>query len=122
MKNGEGAGSLYKMQKEGVKMERLEELEKIFEKVDEDKAKVIKPLLSDVVFMEGRLKELRELPHIRVHPTNQTKQETTAAGKQYKETMQAYLNAIKVLQMTLSRFSEEAEDAFDAWLKENGNE
>lgn len=103
-------------------MERLQELEKVFEKVDEDKVKVIKPLLLDVVFMEGRLKELRELPQIRIHPTDKTKQETTAAGKQYKETMQAYLNAIKVLQMTLSRYSEEAEDAFDAWLKENGNE
>ena len=103
-------------------MERLEELEKIFEKVDEDKVKVIKPLFAEIGFMEGRLKELRELPQIRIHPTDKARQEITAAGKQYKETMQAYLNAIKVLQMTLSRFSEEAEDAFDKWLKENSNE
>lgn len=100
-------------------MDRLSELQAIFEKVDEDKAAVIKPLLPQVVFLEQRLNELKLLPHIRVHPKNPARQEITAAGKQYKELMQSYLNSIKVLQMTLSRYSVEEQDAFDKWLEEN---
>ena len=100
-------------------MTRLEELESIFDKVDADKAAVIAPLLPQVVFLEERLEALRALPHIRVHPNNPARQEITAAGKQYKELMQSYLNAVKVLQSTLSRYSVEEQDAFDQWLQEN---
>ena len=100
-------------------VERLESLKAIFEKVDADKAAVISPLLPQVVFMEQRLEELKKVPHIRIHPKNQARQEITAAGKQYKELMQSYLNAVKVLQMTLSRYSVEEKDAFDEWLEQN---
>ena len=99
--------------------ERLESLKAIFEKVDADKAAVVSPLLPQVVFMEQRLDELRKVPHIRIHPKNPARQEITAAGKQYKELMQSYLNAVKVLQMTLSRYSVEEKDAFDEWLEQN---
>ena len=100
-------------------MTRLEELQTIFEKVDEDKALVIAPLLPQVVFLEERLRELQKVPHIRIHPKNPARQEITAAGKQYKEMMQSYLNAVKVLQMTLGRYAVEEKDAFDEWLQEN---
>lgn len=100
-------------------MTRLEELQTIFEKVDEDKALVIAPLLPQVVFIEERLRELQKVPHIRIHPKNPARQEITAAGKQYKEMMQSYLNAVKVLQMTLGRYAVEEKDAFDQWLQEN---
>ena len=100
-------------------MTRLEELESIFDKVDADKAAVIAPLLPQVVFLEERLEALRALPHIRVHPNNPARQEITAAGKQYKELMQSYLNAVKVLQMTLGRYAVEEKDAFDEWLEQN---
>lgn len=99
--------------------ERLAALQAIFEKVDPDKAAVVTPLLPQVVFMEGRLEELRAVPHIRIHPKYPARQEITAAGKQYKELMQSYLNAIKTLQMTLSRYSVEEKDAFDEWLEQN---
>ena len=100
-------------------MTRLEELQTIFEKVDEDKASVIAPLLPQVVFIEERLRELQKVPHIRIHPKNPARQEITAAGKQYKELMQSYLNAVKVLQMTLGRYAVEERDAFDEWLEQN---
>lgn len=100
-------------------MTRLEELQTIFEKVDEDKASVIAPLLPQVVFIEERLRELQKVPHIRIHPKNPARQEITAAGKQYKELMQSYLNAVKVLQMTLGRYAVEEKDAFDEWLEQN---
>ena len=100
-------------------MTRLEELQTIFEKVDEDKALVIAPLLPQVVFLEERLRELQKVPHIRIHPKNPARQEITAAGKQYKEMMQSYLNVVKVLQMTLGRYAVEEKDAFDEWLEQN---
>ena len=101
--------------------ERLESLKAIFEKVDADKAAVVSPLLPQVVFMEQRLDELRNVPHIRIHPKNPARQEITAAGKQYKELMQSYLNAVKVLQMTLGRYAVEEKDQFDEWLEaQNG--
>lgn len=100
-------------------MERYEQLKEIVSKVDADKAAVIEPLLTDIVFMEERLTALRALPHIRVSKKDNTLQQITDAGKQYKETMQAYLNAIKVIQTTLSRYTQEEADAFDVWLQEN---
>ena len=102
-------------------MDRLSELKAIFAKVDEDKAAVVDPLLPQVVFLEQRLDELKGLPHIRIHPKNPARQEITAAGKQYKELMQSYLNAIKVLQSTLSRYSVEEKDAFDEWLEQQNH-
>lgn len=100
-------------------MTRLEELQDIFAKVDPDKAAVISPLLPQVVFMEDRLKELQKVPHIRIHPKNQARQEITAAGKQYKELMQSYNNCLKILLSTLGRYSQEEADEFDKWLEEN---
>ena len=105
------------MKKDGDGMTRIEELKAIFAKVDEDKAAVVRELLPQVVFLEERLAELRTMPHIRTHPTNPARQEITAAGKQYKEFMQSYLNAVKVLQMTLGRYGVEEQDAFDEWLQ-----
>lgn len=99
-------------------MTRLEKLQKIFENVDEDKREVIEPLLYDVIFIENRLEELRKLPMIRVHKNNPARQETTPAGKQYKEYMQSYLNALKVLQTTLYRAGENGESPLMKALKE----
>ena len=83
--------------------ERRRELENITENIDPDKSAVIKPLIADVVFMERRLDTLRGLPHIRIHPKDPTRQQITAAGKQDKEVMQAYINAIKVILTALYR-------------------
>lgn len=84
-------------------MDRLEQLQGIFAGIDEDKRDTIAPLLPEIVFMEGRLAELRALPHIRIHPTDKSRQEVTAAGKQYKEIMQAYTNVLKILLTALYR-------------------
>ena len=98
--------------------ERLNELKAIFEKVDADKAAVVSPLLPQVVFIEERLEALRAVPHIRFHPKNPTRQEITAAGKQYKELMQSYNNTIKVLLMVLYRTEDNAADELLQKLKE----
>ena len=99
-------------------MTRIERLKQIFDNVDEDKRDIIMPLLDDVIFIEGRLQELRKLPMIRVHPKNPARQEVTPAGKQYKEYMQSYLNALKVLQKTLYLAGETGESPLLKALKE----
>ncbi len=87
-------------------MGRIEQLKKIFDSIEENKRIVIAPLLDEVIFIERKLSELRKLPMIRIHPKNPERQETTPAGKMYKEYMQSYLNALKVLQTTLYRAGE----------------
>ena len=99
-------------------MERLQELNDIIAKIDDEQSMVLKPLICDIVFMEKKLVELRNMPHIRVHPKDRTRQETTAAGKQYKETMQAYLNAVKVVLTALYRNESSAADELIERLKE----
>lgn len=68
--------------------------------------------------MEDRLTELRKLPHLRIHPKDRSRQEITPAGKQYKETMQAYLNALKVLMTALYRVESNAADELIKKLQE----
>ena len=42
-------------------MNRKEELMKIFDQVEDTKG-IITPMIDDVVFLEGQLKDLRKLP------------------------------------------------------------
>lgn len=91
-------------------MTRLEQLQEIFSSIDDDKKKVIEPLLSDVVYMEERLADLKALPHIRVDRKNPQRQEATPAFKQWKDMQQQYLNALKVLMTALYRVESDAAD------------
>lgn len=99
-------------------MSRLSELNDICAKLDPERRTLIIPILTEIVFMEQRLTDLRKLPHLRIHPKNPARQEITPAGKQYKETMQAYLNAIKVVHMAISRQETNAADELMNKLKE----
>ena len=90
--------------------ERYTELTRITEKLGDDRKAVIAPLITEIVFMEGKLAGLREMQHIRVHPKNPARQEITPAGKQDKETMQAYLGAIKVVMTALYKNETDAAD------------
>lgn len=98
--------------------ERFKELIEITEKLGDDKKAVVAPLITEIVFMEGKLASLRELPHLRTHPKNPERQQTTPAGKQYKETMQAYLNAVKVVLSALYKTDTSAADELFEKLKE----
>ena len=99
-------------------MEREKELLEIIERVDADKKAVLTPLIADIVYMEGSLQELRKLPFIRIHPKDMARQQVTPAAKQYKETMQAYLNAVKVVLTALYRNEGDGADELLAKLKE----
>lgn len=77
-------------------MTRLEELKKKCEELHMEMV-IIENTLTEIVFLEERLKELKKLPFIKVHPRNPELQKPTAAAKQYKEFLQQYNNSIKVL-------------------------
>lgn len=96
-------------------MSRKEELLKLFDQVEDTKG-IILPLIDDVVFLEGQLKELRKLPFIKVNPKNPAQQKPTAAAKQYKELLQQYNNCIKILTGILRKDTPEEDSPLRAFL------
>lgn len=76
---------------------REKELREKIEKAAGENALIIEQLIDEVFFLEGKLKELRTLPFIKVDPNNPQRQKATPAEKQYKELLQQYNNSLKIL-------------------------
>lgn len=102
-------------------MTRREELDVIFKDIDDNKKKLINPLLNEIAFLENRMAELKEHPFIQVHPKDPTKQRATTASKLYKECSQSYMNAIRMLYSMINEHEVE-EDAVEKWLEERKNQ
>lgn len=98
--------------------ERRVQLSSIMASVDQSTMQLIDPLLDEVVFMEERLLNLRQLPLISVHPKKPALQRYTPAAKQYKETMQSYMNAIRILCGVLAKTEPSAQDELLKRLEE----
>lgn len=79
------------------------------------------PLIDEVVFLEGRLEELKKLPFIKVHPKDPTKQKATIAQKQYKELLQQYVNIIRVLIRATGTDESDEESPLRKWVKQHVN-
>lgn len=79
------------------------------------------PLIDEVVFLEGRLEELKKLPFIKVHPKDPTKQKATIAQKQYKELLQQYVNIIRVLIRATGTDESDEESPLRKWVKQHAN-
>lgn len=75
-------------------MTRRDELMKI---LNEANNSVVSPLIDEILYLEDQLNYLRGLPKIRVNPADKSQQKITPAAKLYKEYLQQYLNAIKLL-------------------------
>ena len=97
-------------------IDRRQQLLDIFAKV-EDSRDIILPLIDDVVFLEQRLYQLRQLPFIRINKKDPSLQQATPAAKQYKELLQQYNNCIKILSGILRKDSPEEESPLRAYLK-----
>ena len=91
-------------------MSRRDELNEIFKNVDDDQKKLVDPLLDEVVFLEEKMRELKKLPFVNVHPQNPALQKTTSAAKLYKECSQSYMNAIRILSSLLHKVESSAQD------------
>lgn len=94
-----------------MKTERKQELIDIFRNVDDDKRKLIMPLIDEVVWLETELDNLKKLPQIRTHPADPARQKITEAAKLYKKRQESYMNAIRILLSTLNKVETSAQDS-----------
>lgn len=81
-------------------MSRYDEL---IDLVPEDSRDLVKDVVEEIVFLEGKLEELKKLPFIQIHPTDSSVQRNTPAGKMYKEFLQQYINCVKVIEGVIYR-------------------
>ena len=95
-------------------MDRLAELEKALQGVD---VSVVNPLIDEILYLENQLNYLRGLPKIRVNPDNPEQQKITPAAKLYKEYLQQYLNALKLLLKTGDTGDDAGESPLRNWVK-----
>lgn len=79
------------------------------------------PLVNEMVYLEDQLDELRELPKIKVHPSDPTKQKTTPAAKLYKEYLQQYTNIVRILMKATGADETEEESPLRRWMNEHIN-
>ena len=95
-------------------MNRREELEKILNDANNS---FVSPLIDEILYLEDQLNYLRDLPKIRVNPNNPEQQKTTPAAKLYKEYLQQYLNALKLLLKTSDTGDDAGESPLREWVK-----
>lgn len=77
------------------------------------------PLISDMVYLEGELERLRELPKIKVNPHDASMQKVTAAGKLYKDYLQQYTNIVKILLKATGAEEKDEESPLRKWMNEH---
>ena len=77
------------------------------------------PLVNEMVYLEDQLDDLRELPKIKVHPSDPTKQKTTPAAKLYKEYLQQYTNIVRILMKATGADETEEESPLRRWMNEH---
>ena len=99
--------------------DRIEREKELFKAVDEDST--LRPLIHHIVIIEAQLQELETMPKIRIHPKDPTKQKPTAAAKLYKEYMQQYLNAIKLLMRRAGTDETDEDSPLRKWFKEHAD-
>lgn len=95
-------------------MTRKEELEEI---IGDDLA--LKPLIDEIIFLEGQLEELKKLPFIKVNPKNPMQQKSTPAQKQYKELLQQYTNILKIVARSVGVDENDDESPLRKWVKQH---
>jgi hypothetical protein len=99
-------------------MDRKEKLRSYFANVDEDKRSLAFDTIDEYLFFIDSIKELRDLPFIRVHPKNPARQELTPAAKLIREYSQAVDAKRKTLLTILFRVESSAADDLLAKLAE----
>ena len=96
-------------------MNRREELEKILNDANNS---FVSPLIDEILYLENQLNYLRDLPKIRVNPADNSQQKITPAAKLYKEYLQQYLNAIKLLSGVTKTDIDTEESPLRKWVNQ----
>ena len=104
-------------------MTRRDELVKL---VGEESLQLLGDVIDEVIFLEGKLQDLKKYPFIQVHPLDDSKQRATPAAKQYKEFLQQYINCLKMIEYVIYKEKrldgEEVEDSpLRKWFKSHVN-
>ena len=81
--------------------------------------KLLIPMISDMIALEDELTYLRQLPKIKVHPKDLTKQKATPAAKLYKEALQQYTNIVRILMRATGTDMEDEESPLRRWFNEH---
>lgn len=110
--------AIFGLRQANMNKSRRAELDNIFRNIDEGEKQLLNPLIDQVVFLEGRMEELKKLPFVRVHPSNPAVQKTTSAAKIYKECSQSYMNAIRILCNSLRKVDDNSADDLRRRLEE----
>lgn len=71
--------------------------------IPDDSKELVNEVVDEIIFLEGKLTELKKLPFIEVHPQTPTLQRNTPASKMYKEFLQQYINCVKVIEGVIYR-------------------
>ena len=79
---------------------------------------VVSPLIDEILYLEDQLNYLRDLPKIRVNPADKSQQKITPAAKLYKEYLQQYLNAIKLLSCVTKTDVDTEESPLRKWVNQ----
>lgn len=88
---------------------RKESLLNLFKEIDSKE--LITQSIDELLFLEEQLQELRQVPHLKYHPTNKNISKRTEAGKLYKDYLQQYNNLVKSLISVLQKNDTENDDS-----------
>ena len=99
-------------------MTRKDEILKYIKENRPNEVNFLLPLVDDVVFLEGELEKLRELPLIEIHPTDRGRQRTTPSAKLYKELLQQYNNCLKIIVVKTGGEDSEEDSPLRTYMKE----
>ena len=69
--------------------------------IPEESLPLVEKTVDEVIYLEGKLDELKNLPFIQIHPKDKTKQRATPAAKMYKEFLQQYINCGKMIEYVI---------------------
>ena len=94
--------------------------------VPEDSLNLVNDVIDEVIFLEGKLTELKNMPFIHINPKNPMQQRSTPASKMYKEFLQQYINCVKMIEYVIYKEKrlegEEVEESpLRKWFRENAN-
>ena len=96
-------------------MSRRDELIKVLNDANNT---IVSPLIDEILYLEEQLLYLRPLPKIRVNPADNSQQKIPPAAKLYKEYLQQYLNAIKLLSGVTKTDIDTEESPLRKWVNQ----
>lgn len=96
-------------------MDRKEELIKIVCQQGNENKVTLLPLINQIIFMENKLDELKQLPFYKFNPDNPQQQKMLPAFKIYKEMLQQYTNCIKVIGRASGQDMDNEESPLRKW-------